>query len=313
MSKIAVVAVGGNSLISDKNHRTVPDQYNCVVETSNHMISLIEKGYEVVLTHGNGPQVGFILLRSDIARNHIHQVPLDSCVADTQGAIGYNFQMALTNLFKKKGINKLAATIITQVVVDENDPAFKNPSKPIGPFLEEADAKERQEKYGWTIMEDAGRGWRRTVASPKPKEIVEFDVIKKLIDNKMVVMAVGGGGIPVVRDKNGDLKGVAAVIDKDFASGLLAEKLNADLFIISTAVDKVYLNFGKENQKAIDKMNVAEAKKYIKDGQFAKGSMLPKIEAAISFLEAGGKEVLITDPEHMYEALEEKNGTRIHL
>lgn len=313
MPKTAVIAVGGNSLILDKQHQTVADQYAAAAKTMEHIAGMIEKGYEVVITHGNGPQVGFILLRSEFARERLHTIPLDSCGADTQGAIGYNFQMALGNEFKKRGIKKTVATVVTQVVVDKNDAAFKAPSKPIGQFYTEAEAKDRKKTNGWDMMEDAGRGWRRVVASPLPKEIVEFDAIKKLIDNGIVVVAVGGGGIPVTRDDKGDLHGAAAVIDKDYASGLLASKLGVDLFIISTAVEKVYLNFGKPDQKPLDKITLADAKRFIEEGHFKPGSMLPKIKAVISFLEKGGKEALITDPVHIEDAIEGKTGTRITL
>lgn len=311
MGKTAVIAVGGNSLVLDKEHQTVSDQYQAAAKTMEHIAAMVEKGYEVVITHGNGPQVGFVLLRSEFARDRLHTVPLDSCGADTQGAIGYNFQMALGNEFRKRGIDKTVATVVTQVVVDKNDPAFRDPTKPIGPFYSEEEAASRKKTNGWDVKEDAGRGWRRVVASPLPKEIVEFDAIKGLVANGVVVVAVGGGGIPVTRDEKGDLHGAAAVIDKDFASALLANKLHADLFIISTAVEKVCLNFGKPDEKKLDRMTVAEAKKYIEEGHFKPGSMLPKIKATIGFLERGGKEALITDPEHLEDALEGKTGTRI--
>lgn len=311
MTKTAVVAVGGNSLIQDEKHQTVQDQYTAAVKTMEHIAGMIERGFNVVVTHGNGPQVGFILLRSEFARERLHTVPLDSCGADTQGAIGYNFQMALGNEFRKRKIKKAVATVVTQVVVDKNDPAFKKPTKPIGPFYKQEEALKRKETDGWDVMEDAGRGWRRIVASPLPVEIVEFEAIKKLIDSGVVVIAVGGGGIPVIRDENGDLHGTAAVIDKDYASALLAGKLNADIFVISTSVEKVYLNFGKPDQRAIDKMSLVEAKRYVEEGHFKPGSMLPKIKAVIKFLENGGKEALITDPAHLEAALDGKAGTRI--
>jgi len=311
MAKTAVVAVGGNSLILDSKHQTVADQYLAASKTMEHICVMIQKGYDVVLTHGNGPQVGFILLRSELARSQLHEVPLDSCGADTQGAIGYNFQMALGNIFRKNKINKTVATIVTQVVVDRCDPAFKKPNKPIGPFYSREDAMKRKENEGWDVMEDAGRGWRRVVASPLPMEIVEFEAIKKLVDSGIIVVAVGGGGIPVVRDEKGDLRGTAAVIDKDFASALLANKLNADLFVISTAVPKVCLNYGKPNEKSLDKVTVAEVKKYIEEGHFKPGSMLPKMQAILKFMESGGKGAVITDPAHLGEALDGKNGTWI--
>ncbi|MBQ7528626.1 carbamate kinase [bacterium] len=307
-NRVAVVAVGGNSLIKDKQHQSVPDQYQAVCETVKHVVNMIEQGWEVVLTHGNGPQVGFILLRSEAALNSIHSVPVDSAVADTQGAIGYQFQMALHNEFLKRGMQKLAATVVTQVVVDPKDPAFLNPTKPIGPFMDEAQAQERSIKDGWDVMEDAGRGWRRVVASPKPQKIVELEAVRTLVHSGNVVIAVGGGGVPVVED-NGVYLGIAAVIDKDYASGLLAANLHADSFIISTAVEKVYINFGKPEQKALDRVTISEAKKYMAEGHFAKGSMAPKVEAAIRFLEMGGSEAIITNPENLSKAVRGEAGT----
>ncbi|MEQ8221976.1 MAG: carbamate kinase [Candidatus Eremiobacterota bacterium] len=311
MGKVAVVAVGGNSLIKDAKHQSVEDQYNAVCETSSHIANMIELGYDVVITHGNGPQVGFILLRSDKAIDTLHPVPLDSCGADTQGAIGYQFQMALTNEFKKRGINKKSATVVTQVVVDKEDPSFKNPSKPIGSFYSKEVAMERKEKEGWDIVEDAGRGWRRVVASPIPKEIIEQDAIETLIKAGFVVIGVGGGGIPVIRDENGDLKGTAAVIDKDHASALLASNIKADIFMISTAVEKACLNYGKPDQKDIDHATLEDIKKYIQEGHFKPGSMLPKMKAVVSFLEKGGEKAIITCPEKIKDAILGKTGTHI--
>jgi len=311
MGKVAVVAVGGNSLIKDSKHQSIPDQYNAVYETCTHIADMIELGYNVVITHGNGPQVGFILLRSETARNVLHTVPLDSCGADTQGAIGYQFQMALANEFKKRGIKKKAATVVTHVVVDRLDPAFQNPSKPIGSFYTKEEALERKEKEGWDVVDDAGRGWRRVVASPIPVEIVEEDAIKALISQGFVVIAVGGGGIPVIRDEEGNLKGTAAVIDKDYASALLASNIKADVFVISTAVEKAYLNFGKPDEKPLDRVTKEEIERYIKEGHFKAGSMLPKMKAVVSFLEKGGEKAIITCPERIKEALLEKTGTHI--
>jgi len=311
MAKVAVVAVGGNSLIKDKDHQTVPDQYQAAYETAMHIADMIEMGWNVVVTHGNGPQVGFILLRSDAAKKIIHEVPLDSCGADTQGAIGYNFQRSFYNIFKERKIDRQAVTVVTQVLVDKDDDAFKNPTKPIGPFYSKEEALERKEKVGWDVMEDAGRGWRRVVASPIPQVIVEQDAIKKLIDQGFLVVAVGGGGIPVILNDQGEMVGSAAVIDKDHASSLLARGIKADLFMISTAVEQVCLNFGKPDEKKLDKITLAEAKKYIEEGHFKPGSMLPKIKAAIAYLEAGGKEVIITCPEAIGRALKGETGTRI--
>jgi len=311
MGKVAVVAVGGNSLIKDAKHQSVEDQYNAVCETSSHIVDMIELGYDVVITHGNGPQVGFILLRSDKAIDVLHPVPLDSCGADTQGAIGYQFQMALTNEFKKRGISKKSATVVTQVVVNKDDPSFKKPSKPIGSFYSKEVAMERKEKEGWDIVEDAGRGWRRVVASPIPEEIIEQDAIETLIKAGFVVIGVGGGGIPVIRDENGDLKGTAAVIDKDHASALLASNIKADIFMISTAVEKACLNFGKPDQKDIEHATLEDIKKYIQEGHFKPGSMLPKMKAVVSFLEKGGEKAIITCPEKIKDAILGKTGTHI--
>lgn len=309
--RIAVVAIGGNSLIKDKQHRTVQDQYKAAGETCHHIADMIAAGWDVAIGHGNGPQVGFILRRSELARHELHEVPLDVCGADSQGAIGYALQQNLYNEFRHRGMNRQAATVITQVLVDRNDPAFKNPSKPIGSFMDETEAQGRREKEGWDVVEDAGRGWRRVVASPIPQAVVELDSVKDLIGKGITVITVGGGGIPVIEKENGDLEGVAAVIDKDFASSLLAQQIGADLLLISTAVEKVYLNFGKPNQTAIDRMTVAEAQQYVEEGHFAAGSMLPKVQAIIRFLEAGGKQALITDPPNIKRALQGETGTWI--
>ena len=307
-----VIAIGGNSLIKDKEHRTVEDQYKAVLETSQHIIKLAEAGHDIVITHGNGPQVGFILLRSEIAEKQVglHPIPLDACGADTQGAIGYAIQRAIYNISKSKGLDKQAVTVVTQVLVDKNDTAFKNPTKPIGPFYTKEEAEEKK-KLGWDIVEDAGRGFRRVVPSPLPKKIIEKEAIEDLLDKKFIVVAVGGGGIPVVENEKGELEGVAAVIDKDFASSLLAKEIKADIFIISTAVETVYLNYGTPEQKAINKMTLSEAKRYLKEGHFAKGSMEPKIKAVIEFIENGGKKASITNPENIMRAINGETGTTI--
>ncbi len=308
---LAVVAVGGNALIKDKAHQTVQDQYEAAVETMGHIVGMIEMGWDVVVTHGNGPQVGFILRRSELASHELHEVPLDYCGADTQGAIGYMFQQILHNQFLAKSMDKNAVTVVTQTIVDREDPAFKNPTKPIGSFMEEAQAREKIKTEGWTMVEDAGRGWRRVVPSPIPQRIVEADAIQSLIRAGFVVVAVGGGGIPVIETPDGNLVGVEAVIDKDFGSSILASMIDADLFLISTAVEKVAINFNKPDQKWLDKLTTSEAKQYIEEGHFAKGSMLPKIQAILKFMELGGRQALITDPEHIMEALQGKTGTWI--
>jgi carbamate kinase len=308
--KLAVVAVGGNSLIREKGRQTIQDQYDAAVETCKHIAGMIEQGWDVVITHGNGPQVGFILRRSELARHELHEVPLDYCGADTQGAIGYMFQRALHNEFKQRGIRKQAATVVTQVLVDKDDPAFQSPSKPIGSFMDEAAALEKREREGWNVVEDAGRGWRRVVASPLPKQIVERDAIHSLIAQGFVVISSGGGGIPVIENE-GELIGVEAVIDKDFAGSLLANSIGADLLLISTAVEKAALNFGKPNQQWLDRITLAEAAKYLAEGHFAKGSMGPKVQAIIWFLQRGGKQALITNPENIERALKGETGTWI--
>ena len=309
-NKIAVVAVGGNALIKDKTQKTIPDQYEASSETMGHIASMIQAGWDVVITHGNGPQVGFILRRSELSEHELHPVPLDYCGADTQGAIGYMFQRSLRNEFKSRGMDKVATTVVTQVQVDPADPAFENPAKPIGSFMDEDTAKQRM-AAGQDFVEDAGRGWRRVVPSPKPIGIVEEEAIRSLVQAGFIVIATGGGGIPVVENEKGDLVGIEAVIDKDFASALLANNINADLLLISTAVEKVALNFNKPDEVWLEQITVAEAKKYIDEGHFAPGSMLPKMEACIKFIENGGEKALITDPPNIPRALNGETGTWI--
>lgn len=313
--KLAVVAIGGNSLIKDEKHKTVEDQYQAAKETTYHIADMIEQGWDVAIGHGNGPQVGFILRRSEIAAKveGMHEVPLDVCGADSQGAIGYALQQTLQNELYRRGIKKPVATVVTQVLVDKNDKAFQNPSKPIGSFMDEAEAMRRKNDMAWDVVEDAGRGWRRVVASPMPKKVVELEAVKTLLDAGMTVITVGGGGIPVIDLSDHEYKGVAAVIDKDFASSLLAQEIGAELFIISTAVEKVALNFGKTDQKWLDRLTLAEAKKYLAEGtHFAKGSMAPKIQAIIWFMEANPTaSALITNPENIGRALKGETGTWI--
>jgi carbamate kinase len=314
MSRTAVIAIGGNSLIKDRMHQTVRDQYIAAQETCHHIASMIEDGWDVAIGHGNGPQVGFILRRSELAAHELHEVPLDVCGADSQGAIGYALQQNLDNDLRRKGLARPVVTLITQVEVAADDPAFKHPSKPIGTFMSEEQAKLRREKDGWDVIEDANRGWRRVVSSPKPIRIVELDAVKAVLAAQAVVITVGGGGIPVVADANGDLHGVAAVIDKDLASSLLASLLGAELFLISTAVEKVSLNFGKPDQSEVDHLTLSQVKRYLEQGtHFAPGSMKPKMEAVVGYLERGGKEAVITNPENMERALAGQTGTRITL
>jgi carbamate kinase len=309
MSKIAVVAVGGNALIQQKGKESIADQYAAASETMGYVAEMIAAGWDVIVTHGNGPQVGFALRRSELASGELPPVPMDYCGAETQGWIGYMFQKALHNVFAERGIQKHAATVVTQCLVDTADPAFQKPTKPIGSFMSQEQA-EKLKAEGKNVVEDAGRGWREVVASPQPKEIVEAAAIKDLIDKGFTVIACGGGGIPVIKE-GGQLKGVAAVIDKDFASSLLAGEIGAELLLISTAVEKVAIRFNTPEQKNIDKMSVGEAEQYISEGHFAAGSMLPKVQAAIRFVKGGGKQALITDPPNMARALKGETGTWI--
>ena len=315
MTKLAVIAVGGNSLIIDDKNVTVESQYKAAKQTCLHIADLIEQGWDVAIGHGNGPQVGYILRRSEIAAKTagMHEVPLDVCGADSQGAIGYAIQQNLQNILYQRGIKKKVVTVITQTLVDKNDPAFSKPAKPIGSFMEKEEAERRQQEQGWSVVEDAGRGWRRVVASPQPKEIVELETVQTLLEKGIVTITVGGGGIPVIDPGDGNYEGIAAVVDKDYASSLLARSIGANLFVISTAVEKVAINFGKPEQKWLDQITLAEAKAYLAEGiHFAKGSMAPKIQAIIWYLEAmpNGK-ALITNPENIGRALKGETGTWI--
>jgi carbamate kinase len=286
-------------------------QYEAVKETTHYIADLVSEGVSLVITHGNGPQVGFIYRRGELARHELPLIPLDICGADTQGAIGYMIQKALLNEFRKRGITKKVTVVVTQTIVDRHDPSFTRPTKPIGSFMPEAEALAHQKESGWQVVEDAGRGYRRVVPSPKPKEIIELEVIHLLVKSGYIVIAAGGGGIPVIRNEQGELEGVEAVIDKDLGSSLLARNLGADTFIISTAVDAAYLNFGKENQKPISRVVLPEIKRYVVEGHFKPGSMKPKIEAIIEFLENGGERAIITSPENLLRAVRGEAGTTI--
>jgi len=308
---LVVIAIGGNSLIKDREHMDVLDQYKAAGETSYYIVPIVEQGYRVVITHGNGPQVGFILLRSELAKDAIHQVPLANCVADTQGSIGFQIAQCLQNEFFRQSLDQQVVALVTQVVVDEQDPSFGAPSKPIGPFMSEEEARQHEQDDGWAVGEDAGRGWRRLVASPAPLQIIELPIIRALLDDGILIIAAGGGGVPVVYKPDGTLRPRPAVIDKDAASCLLACELGATVFIISTDVDKVALNFRTPEQVDIDRMNMAECRRYLDEGHFAPGSMRPKIESALTFLEQGGKEVIITQPHRLSGALQGISGTHI--
>ncbi len=311
--RLAVVAIGGNSLIKRADLRSVEDQYRALCETVEHVLHLVEQGWRVVLTHGNGPQVGFIMMRSEIAREvaGLHMVPLVSCVADTQGAIGWQTQMALDNALAARGLSARAVTVVTQVLVDASDPGFADPDKPVGEFYAEHQLEELKRQHPeWILRQDAGRGWRRVVASPAPLDILELDAVRTLLDAGHVVVAAGGGGIPVVRGPEG-LSGVDAVVDKDLASALLASRLGAELLVISTGVERVALGYGTPLETPLSRVDAATLRACLAEGHFAPGSMRPKIQAAIDFLDAGGREVIITKPECIGPALTQGAGTHI--
>ena len=306
-----MLAIGGNALIRDRKHESIPNQYDMVCALAEDLAGMLESGWNIVVTHGNGPQVGFILRRSELSIAEVPPVPMDYAGADIQGAVGYMFVKALRNVFKRRRIKREAVAVVTQTVVDRNDPAFANPLKPIGSHMEEARAKQLAAKYRWTVREDAGRGWRRVVPSPQPKAIIETGVIRALANQGYVVVACGGGGIPVIEDENGDLQGVEAVIDKDLASSLLARSLQADALVLPTGVEKVALDFNKPTQRWLDRMTLAEARKHHADDQFDKGSMGPKVAALIDFVGGGGRFGLITDPPNVARALRGETGTRV--
>jgi carbamate kinase len=312
MSRLAIVAFGGNALVTDAEHDSIPQQYDTVVRTVPHLVDIIERGWRLVVSHGNGPQVGYILRRSEIAEREVDPVPVDYAVADTQGAIGYMFVKALTNELTARGLARPVVAVVTQSVVELDDPAFKSPSKPIGPFLSESRARAMAGSLSWTITEDAGRGWRRTVPSPRPRKILETDVIRALLDKGAVVVAAGGGGIPVAIEKDGRLVGVEAVVDKDLASGLLAHDLGADMLLIPTGVSRVAIRFGTPQQIWLDAITVDEARAYIAAGEFGAGSMEPKVAAVADFVAATpGAIGVIGAPDEIGAIIEGRAGTRI--
>ncbi|NBF41525.1 MAG: carbamate kinase [Spirochaetes bacterium] len=311
MSETIVIAIGGNSLITDAQHVTVPAQYEAAFATARNLRPVRASDHRIAIVHGNGPQVSFILRQAQLGAAELHMVPLDSCVADTQGALDYNIQTAIRNVIGGLEQQRNVLTIVTEVLVDEADPSFSDPSEPIGTFMSEKEAMARRDRDGWAVAEDAGRGWRWVVPSPRPLEILELPVIRQLVESGTITIAAGGGGIPVIRTPDGSYAGVEAVIDKDLAASLLARSLGADRFVISTAVEKVYLNYGKPVQRAVEEMSVAAARDYTADGHFARGSMLPKIQTMIEFVEATGRQGIITDPEHLAAALEGESDTHI--
>ncbi len=310
-SHLAVLAMGGNSLIRDKNHIALSFQYEMVQETARYIAELVAHGLRLVITHGNGPQVGFIYRRGELSRNELPLIPLDICGADTQGAIGYMIEKALLNEFHRRRIDKKVTAVVTQTIVDRADKSFENPTKPIGSFMSEEEALTHKKELGWEVAEDAGRGYRRVVPSPIPKKIIELDVIKLLVKSGYVVIAAGGGGVPVILNERGEIEGVEAVIDKDWGSAVMASGLDAGTLIISTAIDAAYLNFGKKDQRPLSRVSLSEVKHYLEEGHFKPGSMKPKIEAIIQFLEDGGEKAIITSPENLLSAFRGEAGTTI--
>jgi carbamate kinase len=308
--KIAVVAVGGNALIRDPTKTSLQDQFESVRITVPYIVDLISAGWSVAITHGNGPQVGFLLRKNEISAREVPPAPLDYIGSNTQGSIGYMFETSLYNEFRRRGMPNRAVALVTETVVDAKDPAFQNPTKPIGSFMDEATARMRREQDGWTVVEDSGRGWRRVVPSPKPKRIIQESIIRELLEQGETVIAVGGGGVPVAEAEDGTISGLEAVIDKDLASSVLASSIGADLFLISTEVEKVALDFTKPTRRWLDQLTIAEAEQYLAEGQFGKGSMEPKVKAVIEYLNNGGKEAIITNSENMNRALRGESGTR---
>ncbi len=313
MDRRAVIAIGGNALILEGQRGTIEEQYHNACETAQHIAALVANGWGVVVTHGNGPQVGFILLRSELVPENapVPRLSLEMSVADSQGGIGHILGQALLNELAARGLPDRVVCVLTHVVVDPEDPAFQRPTKPIGPFYTKEEADDRAVRNGWTMIEDAGRGYRRVVASPKPLRIVENDQIRTLVDAGFVVIAVGGGGVAVVETERGHYRGVEAVIDKDRASALLAASLQVPLLILSTGVERVAVHFRQPDERWLDRVTVSEAKQYLEEGEFPRGSMGPKVEAAIRFLEHGGEEVLITTPAALERAIAGETGTRV--
>lgn len=313
MAHTALVAIGGNSLITDNSRPDVPHQWDAVRETCGHLADMILDGWNLVITHGNGPQVGFIMRRNELAAHEVHSTPLDLIVADTQGSIGYMLQQALKNELYSRGVRRKVVTLVTQVLVHRDDPAFLKPTKPIGSFMDEQTARLFEEQ-GWHVVEDAGRGWRRVVASPMPLRVIEEDTIRDLIAAETIVIAAGGGGIPVVHNERGELRemqGIPAVIDKDRASSLLAQQIKADLFLISTGVEQVALNYNKPDQRNLDRVSAESLTQYLHEGHFAPGSMRPKVEAVLDFVNATGNPAVITNPSNLARALAGATGTRV--
>lgn len=310
MGRLAVVAIGGNSITQAGERGTIPEQFENARETCRHIAQMIARGYDVVVTHGNGPQVGNILLRAEMSAAVLPTLPLHTCGADSQGGMGYMIQQVLGNELRRIGIDRCVTTVVTQTVVDSDDPAFANPSKPIGPFYTIDEAERKISDEGWRVIEDGNRGWRRVVPSPMPTRIVEADAIKTLLDAGCIVIGGGGGGIPVV-ETDGRFDGVEAVIDKDYASRLIANYIGAELFVMSTDVEQVALHYGTPDEVRLSSLTLEEALKYHAEGHFPPGSMGPKVLASVEFLKGGGQEAIITNPESIEKALDGEAGTRI--
>ena len=308
--RVAVVAFGGNALIKSGEKGTMAEQLVNAAQAASVLLKIIKAGYELILVHGNGPQVGLSLIRVASAADKVPTVPLDVCVSETQGSMGFLLETALSNRLRLESVDKPVVTMLTRVIVDREDPAFQNPTKPIGPFFPKERATELMKENNYKMIEDAGRGWRRVVSSPKPLQVVEIEVIKHLVRDGHIVIAGGGGGIPVYEDNDG-LVGVEAVIDKDYVASLIAKEVGADLFVVLTEVSHVCINFGKKDELKLDKMNLIEAIDHYRDGQFPKGSMGPKIEASIDYLMNGGHEALITNAHALGKALQRQSGTYI--
>ena len=310
-NQIAVIAFGGNAILKENERGTQEEQIRHTDEACDLMSQIVQRGYELVIVHGNGPQVGNILIQMEEAANKVPSFSLDVCVAISEGSMGYMLERSLRNQFRKRNLKKEVTCLITQVMVDPRDPAFENPSKPIGPFFTAYRAAALKKEKKWPMVEDSGRGYRRVVASPLPQKIINIDVIKALLAQGINVIAAGGGGIPAYYDGHDNIKGVEAVIDKDYTSSLLASELKADLFVILTNVDYVAIHFNKRNQKNLTKVRLKEIKRYYDKGHFPSGSMGPKIKAAMDFIEAGGKEVIITSSRELLKALRGQSGTHI--
>jgi len=309
--RVVVIALGGNALIMEGQRGTIAEQFENIRKSLDGIVYCLKQGYGIVITHGNGPQVGNMLLMVEASRNQVPELPLEVCVADTEGAIGYMIQQSLTNRLRKEGLDRCVVTVLTQVIVDKHDTAFSNPTKPIGPFFAREDAERFRKEKGWHIVEDSHRGYRRVVASPNPLKIVEERAVKSLLETGDIVIAAGGGGIPVIMKEDGDWEGVDVVVDKDLASSILARDLKADCLMMITGVEHVFLNFKQPNERVLKTLTVKEAERYLKEGHFPSGSMGPKIQAAINFLNWGGEVAIIAAIDKVKEALEGITGTKI--